>query len=63
MYEDKKRIKTNKVTVRFDDYELEIIKAMAAYQGDQPAAFLRALILREAEAVLPQQHQQMLAEK
>ncbi|MBI3727067.1 MAG: hypothetical protein HY254_01915 [Burkholderiales bacterium] len=63
MYEDKKCIKTNRVCVRFDDYEMQIIKAMAAYQGEQPAAFLRALIMREAEAVHPQKRQQMLAAK
>lgn len=63
MYQDKKCIKTHRVAVRFDDYELEIIKAMAAYQGEQPAAFLRALVMREAEAVHPQTRQQMLAAK
>ncbi|MBC3911402.1 hypothetical protein [Undibacterium umbellatum] len=54
MYADKKRLKDNKLTLRFDDYEFELIIAMAAYQGEQPSAYLRELVLREAEAQLPQ---------
>ena len=63
MYADKRRIKTNKMMIRFDDYEFELIKAMAAYQGDQPAAFMRDLVLREAIALLGEHAPQILSTK
>ncbi|MFZ6709758.1 hypothetical protein [Undibacterium sp. TC9W] len=62
MYADKKRIKANKLMLRFDDYEFALITAMAEYQGEQPSAFLRELVLREA-ALLNQNCKQMLAAK
>lgn len=62
MYADKKRIKANKLMLRFDDYEFELINAMAAYQGEQPSVFLRELVLREA-ALLNQNCKQMLSAK
>ena len=52
MYPDAKRVKNNRVTLRFDDYENQLIIAMANYQGQQPATLLRELIMREAAAVL-----------
>jgi hypothetical protein len=52
MYPDAKRVKNNRVTLRFDDYENQLILAMANYQGQQPATLLRELIMREAAAVL-----------
>ncbi|MFZ6730632.1 hypothetical protein ACO0LG_01735 [Undibacterium sp. Ji42W] len=48
MYPDPKRLKNNRLTVRFDDYEFELIIAIAKFQGEQPAALLRELVLKEA---------------
>jgi len=52
MYPDQKRLRDNRVTVRFDDYEHDLITALANYQGEQPAVLLRQLILREAATLL-----------
>lgn len=52
MYADPKRVRDNRVTVRLDDYEHNLILALANYQGDQPASLLRQLIMREALSVL-----------
>lgn len=52
MYPDPKRIRKNRLTLRFDDYEHDLITALANYQGEQPSTLLRQLVLREAAAVL-----------
>lgn len=52
MYPDPKRIRNNRLTLRFDDYEHELITALANYQGEQPATLLRQLVMREAVATL-----------
>ena len=36
MYPDRKRIRDNRLTVRFDDYEEQLMRALAAYLGEQP---------------------------
>jgi hypothetical protein len=35
MYPDQKRLRDNRVTVRFDDYEHDLITALANYQNDR----------------------------
>jgi len=52
MYPDPKRLRDNRITVRFDDYEHDLITALANYQGEQASVLLRQLILREAASVL-----------
>lgn len=52
MYPDPKRVRDNRITLRLDDYEYELIKALANYQGDQPSTMARELLLREAQQVL-----------
>jgi uncharacterized protein (DUF1778 family) len=52
MYADPKRVRDNRVTLRLDDYEHQLILALAAYQGEQPAALLREMAMREALQVL-----------
>jgi len=52
MYPDPKRVRNNRLTLRLDDYEHELITALANYQGEQPSALLRQLVIREASAVL-----------
>lgn len=56
MYADPKRIRDNRVTIRLDDYEHALIKALADYQGDQPATLVRELLMREAASVLGNEH-------
>lgn len=34
MYPDPKRVRDNRITLRLDDYEFDLIKALANYQGD-----------------------------
>lgn len=52
MYPDPKRVRDNRVVLRFNDYEFNLITALANYQGEQPATLLRQMIFREAEQVL-----------
>lgn len=52
MYPDTKRIRSNRLTLRFDDYEHKLITALAEYQGEQPSTLLRQLVMREAASVL-----------
>ncbi len=52
MYPDPKRVRDNRLTLRLDDYEFELVVALANYQGDQPSTMARALLLREAQQVL-----------
>ncbi|MBC3864229.1 hypothetical protein H8K32_19170 [Undibacterium jejuense] len=52
MYPDPKRIRDNRITLRFDDYEHDLITALANYQGEQPSTLLRQLVLREAATLL-----------
>jgi uncharacterized protein (DUF1778 family) len=52
MYTDPKRVRDHRLTLRFDDYEHDVITALANYQGQQPAALLRAIVMQEAAALL-----------
>jgi uncharacterized protein (DUF1778 family) len=52
MYPDPKRVRDHRLTLRFDDYEHAVITALANYQGEQPASLLRAIVMREAAAIL-----------
>lgn len=51
-YHDPKRLRVNRVTLRLDDYEQELLQAMANYQGEQLSTLLREMALREAEQVM-----------
>jgi uncharacterized protein (DUF1778 family) len=52
MYPDPNRVRCHRLTVRLDRYEHDLITALANYQGEQPAALLRQLVMREAAALL-----------
>ncbi|BAU74368.1 hypothetical protein [Metapseudomonas furukawaii] len=52
MYPDPRRVRDNRVVLRFDDYEHDLIKALANYKGEQLATLLREMVMREATAVL-----------
>ncbi|MGB6054489.1 MAG: hypothetical protein WBG17_04530 [Burkholderiaceae bacterium] len=56
MYPDPKRVRDNRLMLRFDDYEYEVITALANYQGEQPATLLRQMVMREAAALLGIDH-------
>lgn len=54
MYPDPKRVRSNRITLRFDDYEHDLIRALANYQGEPAATLLHQVVMREALAVLEQ---------
>ncbi|AQT48770.1 MULTISPECIES: hypothetical protein [Burkholderia] len=60
MYPDPKRIRNNKHTVRFDDYEQAVLTALANYQGEQLAVLIREIVMREATAVLAERNTSIL---
>ncbi|WP_186193162.1 hypothetical protein [Burkholderia gladioli] len=60
MYPDPKRVRNHKHTVRLDDYEQALITALANYQGEQVAVLIRAILMREAAAVLGEQNTAIL---
>ncbi|MFH5255976.1 hypothetical protein ACGTRS_32565 [Burkholderia semiarida] len=60
MYPDPKRIRNNKHTVRFDDYEQAVLTALANYQGEQLAVLIREIVMREATAVLAERNAAIL---
>jgi uncharacterized protein (DUF1778 family) len=52
MYPDPKRVRCHRLTVRLDQYELDLLTALAAYQGEQLSTLARDLVLREALELL-----------
>lgn len=62
MYFDPKCKRDRRLTLRFDDYEHDLIKALANYQGEQPASLLRQMVLREAAALASQMNDEMLSQ-
>ncbi|WP_207003923.1 hypothetical protein [Trinickia mobilis] len=52
MYPDPKRVRDRRLTLRLDEYEHAVVVALANYQGEQPAALLRTLVMREAATLL-----------
>ncbi|MFZ1180900.1 MAG: hypothetical protein WAN92_05175 [Herbaspirillum sp.] len=52
MYADPKCLRDNRLTLRFDDYEHQLIIALVNYQGEQPSTLLRQIVMREATALL-----------
>ncbi len=52
MYPDPARIRSQKVTLRLDQYEHKLLQALAEYQGEQLSTLLRAMVMREARQVM-----------
>ncbi len=52
MYPDQNRVRSNRVTLRLDQYEHDLLVALANYQGEQLSTLLRDMVLREAQQVL-----------
>lgn len=49
MYPDPKRVRDNRLTLRLDDYEHEMVQSMANRQGEQLSTLVRRLAVAEAE--------------
>ncbi|MBC3911578.1 hypothetical protein [Undibacterium umbellatum] len=62
MYHDPKCKRDRRLTLRFDDYEHNLIQALANYQGEQPASLLRQMVLREAAALASQMNDEMVSQ-
>lgn len=52
MYPDPARIRSQKVTLRLDQYEHKLLLAMAEYQGEQLSTLLRQMVMREAQQLM-----------
>ena len=52
MYPDPARIRSQKVTLRLDQYEHKLLQALAEYQGEQLSTLLRQMVMREAQQVM-----------
>ncbi|OLO05090.1 ribbon-helix-helix protein, CopG family [Salinicola socius] len=52
MYQDPKRVRSNKCTVYLDEYEAAIIQAHANYNGISRAEMMRQLMLQQARTAL-----------
>ena len=63
MYSDPKRVRNNRLTIRLDDYEHELIQALANYTGEQPSTLLRQMALMQAEETLCLSHPSSLSTK
>lgn len=47
MYPDPKRIRSNRLTIRLDDYETDLVKSLANYKGEQLSTLLREMVMKE----------------
>ena len=52
MYPDPKRVRNHRIMLRLDDYEHDLVAALANYQGESLATIARIIIMREAAALL-----------
>jgi len=51
-YPDPKRVRDHRLTLRLDDYEHELVQALANYQGEPLSTLLRDMVVREAQQFL-----------
>lgn len=51
-YSDPALIRKTRVNLSFNDREAALVRALCEYTGDEPAAFIRSLVLDRAEEVL-----------
>ncbi|MCL1962478.1 MAG: hypothetical protein FWG56_12075 [Desulfovibrionaceae bacterium] len=51
MHDDPNRRRTEKVTVRLDKYEHQLLVSLAEYHGERASTMLRAMLMREAKLV------------
>lgn len=60
MYDDPTHIRDNPIKVRFNDAELDLVRALARFNGRQPAAFVRELVM--ASVARAEREQQQITE-
>ncbi|PRC90990.1 hypothetical protein [Solimicrobium silvestre] len=63
MYPDTKRLRHNRIMVSLDDYEHDLINALANYRGESLAVIARQMIMREAVALLTADHADSLSRR
>jgi hypothetical protein len=51
-YSDPTLIRKHRVNLSFNDREKALVSALCEYTGEEPAAFIRELIMERAEEVL-----------
>lgn len=52
MYSDPTLIRKHRVNLSFNEREQALVRALCEYTGEEPAAFIRSLVLDRAEEVL-----------
>ena len=52
MYPDPKRVRNNRVIIRLDDYEFDLIKSIAVLQGNHTSTTARELLMSAASRIL-----------
>lgn len=52
MYSDPTLIRRHRVNLSFNEREQALVRALCDYTGEEPAAFIRELVLERAEEVL-----------
>ncbi len=52
MYSDINLIRKHRVNLSFNEREKALVSALCEYTGEEPAAFIRELVLERAEEVL-----------
>lgn len=52
MYSDPTLIRRHRVNLSFNEREQALVSALCEYTGEEPAAFIRSLVLDRAEEVL-----------
>lgn len=52
MYSDPSLIRKHRVNLSFNDREAALVRAVCDYTGEEPAAFVRSLVLDRAQEVL-----------
>jgi hypothetical protein len=60
MYDDPAHIRDNPIKVRFNDAEWAVVRALARFNGRQPAAFVRELVM---SSVTRAEHEQQVTEQ
>lgn len=59
-YPDPNRVRTFRLTLRLDQYEHDLVQAMANIQGEQLSTLAREVLLKEAQQVMVAVHEDSL---
>ena len=52
MYQDTRRLRSNRIGINLDEFEDNLIDALVAYTGIEKATLLRQMVMREALEML-----------